>query len=207
MSYNPFYDDLKERKAPVASASHRKCGAKSHKCSLPSDNLTPAQKRKLNGPITEWNVKKFVPYAVFKKMPKDLQQAHLDFLADEFPGLGLTTISTEVYGLSKPAFSAYIHSNGLKYPTTHGKCTPADTRVRLMRWIGRAVEEDTEGESVDEPAPVDEIVPNPDPAPEKSKFTVATMTADIAGNADDLMLYIKAMLGGRDAEVHIEIKF
>lgn len=44
-----FQQDVKERKKMKTGAMHRKCGSKSKKCTLPSDYLTPSQKKKLNG--------------------------------------------------------------------------------------------------------------------------------------------------------------
>ena len=43
-----FQQDVKERKKMKTGAMHRKCGSKSKKCTLPSDYLTPSQKKKLN---------------------------------------------------------------------------------------------------------------------------------------------------------------
>lgn len=44
-----FQQDVKERKSMKTGAMHRKSGAKSKKCTLPSDHLTAKQKKKLNG--------------------------------------------------------------------------------------------------------------------------------------------------------------
>lgn len=46
---NDFDYDIVQKKRLVASARKQKCGSKSKKCSLPSDNLTAAQLKAKNG--------------------------------------------------------------------------------------------------------------------------------------------------------------
>lgn len=195
--YNPYYDDVKERKSVATGAYHKRNGAKSKKCTLPSDNLTAAQRRKLNGPAREWNIKKPMPWGEFKSAPKTVQQLHLDFLRSEFPGLGLTTVSEKYFGLSKPALSNYVKSHHLEYHVEHGRRTPSDTHAKLLTWLGRGGTESAEDAS-----------PAASPAvPHAPEFVVTARSADISGPADAVLAYIGAMLCGRDADVRIEIKF
>ena len=91
-----FYDTVRERKALVPSAAHRVCGSKSKKCSLPSDSLTDAQKRKLSGPVRTYSPTKPCTWDEFKCMPKDIAQEWLDNVQNEFQ-VGLATISSAVW--------------------------------------------------------------------------------------------------------------
>ena len=100
--YNPFYDDVKERNAMKSGAFHKVNGSKSKRCTLPSDNLTPAQKRKLNGPVKEYELHKAMSWAEFKQLPLDLQQVHLDYIQRRFR-IGPAIISKLVFCLSDSA--------------------------------------------------------------------------------------------------------
>ena len=79
-----FNSDVKDRKELARGSRYRKCGAKSKKCSLPSDMLTEAQKRKLNGPCT--SVKLGVPmtWGAFRKLTPSLAAEYLTDLRDTY---------------------------------------------------------------------------------------------------------------------------
>lgn len=193
-SYNPFYDDVKSRKAEAAGARHRVCGAKSKKCSLPSDNLTDAQRRKLNGPVRAYNVKLPMRWGEFKAMPTDLQQAHVSFLQDEFDVSG-NDIAISYFGVTGAALRLHAKKHNIALVNRRGRGTCADSLERFTAWFS--------GEPA--PAPEEERVELP--ADPKPAFVVKTHSADISGSHNDLLLYIHSMLGGRSADVHIEIKF
>lgn len=72
-----FYFDVKEKKKLVPSARRRVCGSRSKKCSLPSDNLTPAQWKKKNGSIITMNLNIPMTWEEFKKLPDDLQKEYI----------------------------------------------------------------------------------------------------------------------------------
>lgn len=138
--YNPFYDDLKARKAPVASAKHKKGGSKSHRCTLPSDNLTPAQKKKLNGPVKEYALHEPMSWKDFKAMPADLQQAHLDYIQRRFR-IGSDTISVMVFGLSHQGLKNHMAAHSLELMSYKGKRCDEATLQELRAWVngGEAV--------------------------------------------------------------------
>ena len=194
-SYNPFYDDVKSRKSEASGARHRVGGSKSKKCSLPSDHLTDAQKRKLNGPVRAYNVKTPMSWDEFKSVPTDLQQAHVAFLQDAF-GVSGNDIAIRYFGVTGTALRLHAKNRGLTLITHRGRETCADSIERFTAWFS--------GEHT--PVPVAET-PAPSPVETKAAFVVKTHSADISGSHNDLLLYIHSMLGGRSADVHIEIKF
>ena len=214
-TYNPFYDEVKERNAMKSGAFHKKNGSKSKKCTLPSDNLTPAQRKKLNGPVRGWNVKKPMSWDDFKKMPIDLQNEHIAFLQETFPGLSMAAISSRVFGQFVTTVRNYALRHGVNFQS--GKGGPRiseETLAALEKWLSGGsepvTEESTEAVVVD--APVAETRdPEPEPAPATKKpaekFVVETLSAHISGTADDLLFYISAMLAGRSADVRIEMNF
>ena len=81
---NEFDYDVKQKKDIARSAAHRVCGSKSTKCDLPSDHLTAAQKRALNGPVESVNLKEPMDWASFKALPESLQVEYIRYLKSEY---------------------------------------------------------------------------------------------------------------------------
>lgn len=55
---NDFEKEVREKKSIASGARHRVNGSKSKRCTLPSDYLTPAQRKKLNGEVYTVNLNK-----------------------------------------------------------------------------------------------------------------------------------------------------
>ena len=51
---------------------------------LPSDNMTGAERKKLNGEIKSYSLKKPMRWDEFRKLPPELKKVHIDFLVKEF---------------------------------------------------------------------------------------------------------------------------
>lgn len=79
-----FIETNRDRKTTARSASHKKGGSKSKKCTLPSDHLTEAQKRKLNGKPESINLNRPTTYTDLKAISPTLQFLYLDHLVHEF---------------------------------------------------------------------------------------------------------------------------
>lgn len=72
-----FDYDAMQKKRIARGASHMKRGSKSKKCTLPSDYLTAAQKRRLNGPVSTYKLDEPMNWESFKAMPEDLQKKYI----------------------------------------------------------------------------------------------------------------------------------
>lgn len=72
-----FDYDAMQKKRIARGASHMKRGNKSKKCTLPSDYLTAAQKRRLNGPVSTYKLDEPMNWESFKAMPEDLQKKYI----------------------------------------------------------------------------------------------------------------------------------
>lgn len=70
-----FLDDSKEKKRTGYSASKKAHTAKRVK--FPSDYLTEKEKRKMNGPVTEYNLTQPMKWREFKKLPDDLKKKYI----------------------------------------------------------------------------------------------------------------------------------
>lgn len=79
-----FYSEVNGRKNIARSASHRINGSKSKKCTFPSDNLTPAQKKKLNGACVMYNLGAPMTWEEFKNLPVDLSEEYACGLREKY---------------------------------------------------------------------------------------------------------------------------
>ena len=77
------YDNL-QKKITARGAYHKKGGSKSKKCTLPSDYLTNAQKKKLNGPMTEINRNQPMDWETFKGLSDTLKLAYIQYLRETY---------------------------------------------------------------------------------------------------------------------------
>ena len=88
---NGFEQDLRERTSLSRSASRRVCGARSRRCSLPSDRLTPAQWRAKNGPVRSVRLGVPMTWGDFLKLDDELKNGYLRDLGRK--GLSLDQIA------------------------------------------------------------------------------------------------------------------
>lgn len=109
---NDFDFENMQKKRIAQGARHRVCGSKSKKCSLPSDMLTPAQKRKLNGPVERYDMGKPIPWDRFTVMPKDLQVSYLEGLHKNY-GIGENRLA-ELFGVSIGTIRRYLSAKDLR---------------------------------------------------------------------------------------------
>ena len=81
---NDFDYDVLQKKRTAAGARHMKRGSRSKRCSLPSDNLTPAQLKRRNGPVSTYKLDAPMGWDDFKAMPVDLQKQYLTYLVETY---------------------------------------------------------------------------------------------------------------------------
>ena len=211
MNFNKeFYDDVKQRKDIAQSARHRVCGSRSTKCTLPSDNLTAAQKRDLNGPVNTYAISRPMTWGQFKAMPADLQQAHLDYIQNRFQ-TGLRTVSRIVFGISPTALPQYAKHHSLNYQTFRG---PVENEGELKNWVRSAREPElyttTKPETPTEGEPeTPENAPEPETpkAPTLISMLCSGTVLKLSGTPEDLTRAITEALAGRSAELEVSICF
>lgn len=78
-----FVADVRDRKRTASGSRSKKNGSKSKKCSLPSDNLSPAKLRKLNGPVESVQLDVPMDYQRLKTLSPSLQFLYIDHLVKE----------------------------------------------------------------------------------------------------------------------------
>lgn len=213
-----FDYDVLQKKRIARGAAHQKKGFKSRKCTLPHESLTPAQMKKLNGPCETYAVNRPMSWETFKHLPVDLQQDHIDFIQDRF-GIGVNTISAEVFGLSASALRFHAERRGLKFKPKPGT-RPADGMLAVRQWLGRpapsegAEQEEAEVEpnrqTDDEPAEGPVVLDNARPRsamPGLSDLPELLFGGEVhmSGSARELLPRLVALLSGNDA--HLDVRF
>ena len=99
------------KKKSAGRAAYTK--GKSHRgCTLPCDNKSTKELKKMNGEVIEMNIKKPMSWKSFKKMPKDLQEEYLAFLHKEF-GATLTDMALKMGLSAKSSFFRWCKTQGL----------------------------------------------------------------------------------------------
>ena len=81
---NDFDYDALQKKRIAAGARHMRRGSRSKRCSLPSDNLTPAQLKRRNRPVSTYKLDAPMRWDDFKEMPVDLQKQYLAYLVETY---------------------------------------------------------------------------------------------------------------------------
>ena len=170
----------------------------SRKCTLPSEYLTAAQKRKLNGEVITVNLNRPMKWAEFKQLNKELQTMYAQNLVRKF---GVTAVAmAEMLGVSK--CTVYTYAKGVW--GLRSRMTAAETEAFLKFCSGEAEEEPEEA-------------PTAADTPEEAPTTVGAMPAYFPAKVEHMTValrgsiyfcaeYLRALpLGEGDYIVNIEI--
>ena len=126
-----FDYDAMQKKRIAHGASHMKRGSKSKKCTLPSDYLTAAQKRRLNGPVSTYKLDEPMKWESFKTMPEDLQKKYILNLQETYQTtdemLGM------MFGKSNVTVGKYRAILGID-GLGHSKFSHEEKIVRNAKW-------------------------------------------------------------------------
>lgn len=99
---------------------------------LPSDGLTEAQKRRMNGPMHEYKMNEPMSVHEFKRMPDDLKVEYVRGLNSRF-GVGPSTIGVELFGRSRPWLGELLKEIGAKIP--RGGKLARQQRYEWEKWL------------------------------------------------------------------------
>lgn len=124
-----FEYEVMQKKRVARGAAHRKCGAKSKKCSLPSDNLTPAQKRALNGPVTVVKLGQPMAWDAYKELNDSLKKEYLEDLIGSYQASGREL--AQMFEVSAATMSRELRRIGLK---GHKGAGPAGAAIHKAKW-------------------------------------------------------------------------
>lgn len=176
------YENL-EKKRLARNAKYQKKGSRSKKCTLPDDFLTPAERKKLNGPVHTYNLGKAMTADEFRKMPPDLRRQYLIKLRDEY-NVSSSAICKEMFERNENWITIFANQSAPELKGLFPRSRrPKPTKSERERWLafigkpdlddGKAIKpyREDEPEPVIEPHPTDEskhfqtYKPTPEPTP------------------------------------------
>lgn len=126
-----FDYDAMQKKRIARGAAHMKRGSKSKKCTLPSDYLTAAQKRRLNGPVSTYKLDEPMSWESFKAMPEDLQKKYILNLQETYQAND--KMIAKLFGKSDVTVGEHRKRLGLN-PIGKSRMTRDEVAVRDAKW-------------------------------------------------------------------------
>lgn len=147
---NAFDSEVRERKRLVSSARHKKNGSKSKRCSLPSDHLTERQWKARCGEIMEYKLSSPVPWAEFKRYPRDIQEMYIQNMVEKYH----VTASDlgRLFGCHYATISRFCQKQGLHVPFSVGRRMSAEEKAafeKLFTQVAAPAQETAELECPD----------------------------------------------------------
>ena len=124
-----FDYDAMQKKRIARGASHMKRGSK--KCTLPSDYLTAAQKRRLNGPVSTYKLDEPMSWESFKAMPEDLRKKYILNLQETYQANN--DMLGKMFGVTGVSVCKMRHALGIK-AMGQSKMTRDEVAVRDAKW-------------------------------------------------------------------------
>ena len=118
-----------QKKRIARGASHMKRGSK--KCTLPSDYLTAAQKRRLNGPVSTYKLDEPMNWESFKAMPEDLQKKYILNLQETYQANN--DMLGKMFGVTGVSVCRMRNALGIK-AMGQSKMTHDEVAVRDAKW-------------------------------------------------------------------------
>ena len=79
-----FRQEIKEKKAAGRGAFHRKCGAKSKKCTLPHERLSKKELAAMNGEVMSYDPRKWYTWEEFRKLKMEWQVNYVNSLITRY---------------------------------------------------------------------------------------------------------------------------
>lgn len=143
-----FNQDVRERSKIKQGAIHKKNGSKSKHCTLPSDHMTPKQKKSLNGVCDVIDLSEPIEnLKVLRLYPSSLQQEYLQNLVNKY---GARQIDVCTMLKTTPTnFKRYLDNHGLNIAFSKHR------RVIDDRWLDFI----TKPKNCKEPEPIIEPIP------------------------------------------------
>lgn len=126
-----FDYDAMQKKRIARGAAHMKRGSKSKKCTLPSDYLTAAQKRRLNGPVNTYKLDEPMNWESFKAMPEDLQKKYILNLQETYQANN--DMLGKMFGVTGVSVCKMRHALGIG-AMGQSKMTHDEVAVRDAKW-------------------------------------------------------------------------
>ena len=132
-----FEYDNWQKKILAKNATKRKCGAKSKKCTLPSDYLTSKQIRERNGKIVSFNLNAPMTWSQYITLPDDIKKEYILTLRKKYNAN--QTVIAEMFGRAKSTISSEMKRLNLRMD---GEIRMTKEEIRDFReWVAGDIEE------------------------------------------------------------------
>ena len=191
-----FDFDIMEKKRIARGARARKCGSKSRKCTLPSDYLTAAQKKGLNGKVRTYNLSEPMTYNTFRAMPDDLQKEYLLKLRNEMDAT-LTAMGKMMQCSPETVRQALMRHD---IPTNNIKRMSFESKLRWDAWLkGEQLNNDRAEAPAPAPSPSEAPVSEDKPAP--APYTSCALNRcdiQLRGTKDEILATLGTLLSCMD---------
>ena len=186
-----FDFDIMEKKRIAQGARARKCGSKSRKCTLPSDYLTAAQKKGLNGKVSTYNLSEPMTYSKFRVMPDDLQKEYLLKLRNEM-GASQTAIG-EMMQCSYETVRQTLIRHGIP---TNTKRMSFESKLRWDAWL-KGEQLNNDRAKAPAPAPVPSEAPMREDKPTPTPYMPCALNScdmQLRGTKDEILATLGTLL-------------
>lgn len=175
-------------------------GARTGKCHMSCDYLTPKQLKELNGEVHTYQMNKPVQWAEFKAYPAEFQKEYLITLIDKY-NVNYTTLS-RMWGIGVSSIKRLIEKNNLSITFTGGHSMTGEQRKAWKRFLSQESEVADEP-GVDNPAPAGD---EPDEPPATATMTRFAMSFQGRIDPASIANSLTQMLG-KDAVGQLNIEF
>lgn len=172
-----FDFEVRQKKSVASGARRRVNGSKSKRCTLPSDYLTAAQKRELNGECYAVNLNEQIGWIELLSLPLSMAKEYIEHLH----GVHMAPITgaAEMFGIDVKTYQQYLEKIGVEIPRSAGR------RPREVEETWKAFWQP--------PAPQEEERPMEEPKVERKPMQPESMSITLTGDLEQLAAYIKLL--------------
>ena len=122
-----FYDDTAEKKRIARSYRNKNRKGKG-RIRFSFENMSPRERKELNGPVMEYNMRSPMQWKAFKKMPRDLRGEYLQGVVNQFHPTQQAL--ADMFAVSKSTLIRSMNDLGIE---CEGKGKDSE---EWRRWIG-----------------------------------------------------------------------
>ena len=146
-----FYDDVKEKSQIARSAKYKGSGGRRKRVSFPSDHLSYAAKRKLNGSVSVYKIGEKISWAEFRSYPEDIQKEYLQYFADRFQISNM--YFAEMLGTTGACVATYFNKYRPNLTGILPRRTPKPKIHEFHAWLNESKESEKQPPKVIEKQP------------------------------------------------------
>lgn len=197
-----FEFEVKEKKNLARSARHKVNGARSKKCTLATDYMSPSQIKKMNGETISYNFNKPMGLEEFKRLPADLGKEYILQLVEKFGG-NYSSLA-EMFGCSRGVAFNLLSEAPYNFKFGCGDRMNREQKAKWAEFLSGEEEKDI-SPSEDEPDEIksDEVA---EEAPNQPVMKMEEFTLRFSGTitAESLVNSLRAVLGdGLNGEIAV----